>query len=132
MKIIGEIGITRSSNGVYYIRLEDSASSRQFVEVSLTAKQFAEAVTGLYTADVVMEVTNLEKVGKQRIAESRQVLCPLDTYYNKEVLGQWLLDNCQEEGWTISTYLGSKSSIKSVEGGQLLNYTVIKFVEVGE
>ena len=129
MKIVGEICITRSSNGQYYIRLEDSASSRQFVEVKLSAKQFAEAVTGLYTADVEMEVKNLEKVGKQRVREPRCVLCPLDTY-DKDALGHWLEENCQEEGWTVDTYLGSQTSIKGVDGGKLLNYNVIKFVDV--
>ena len=129
MKITGEIGITRSSNGSYYIRLEDSASSRKFVEVKLTAVQFAEAVTGLYVADVEMEVQNLDKVGKTRVIESRKVLCPLDTH-DKDVLAQWLLDNCQEEGWTVNTYLSSQSSVKSVDGGKLLNYNVVKFVDV--
>ena len=129
MKIIGEIGITRDNRGVYYIRLEDSASSRQFVEVKLTAKQFAEAVTGLYVADVEMSVQHLDKVGKQRVRESRQVLCPLDTY-DKDTLAQWLRDNCQEEGWMVEAYLGSQNSIKSVDGGKLLNYAVIKFVDV--
>lgn len=129
MKLLGEICITRSNNGAYYIRIEDSASSRQFVELTLTAKQFAEAVTGLYTSDVEMEVQHLDKVGKQRIRQERQVLCPLEDY-KTEVLSQWLIDHCQEEGWTLDTYLGSQKSVKSVDGGKLLNYAVIKYVDV--
>lgn len=130
MKIIGEISITRSSNGSYYIRLEDSASSRQFVEVKLTAKQFAEAITGLYTTDVVMEVNHLDKVGKQRVREPRTVLCPLDTW-DKEVLQDWLSENCQEDGWTLDLYLGSQNSYKSVKGGGTqINYAVFKYVDV--
>lgn len=129
MKITGNIGITRSSNDVYYIRLGCDASHVKFVEVMLTATQFAEAITGSHFDGVEMEVHNLYRVGKKRVREQRSVVCPLTTY-KKEELRDWLLANCQEEGWFIDGYLNSQTSTKSVEGGTLLNYAVFKYVEV--
>lgn len=129
MKITGNIGITRSSNDVYYIRLGCDTSHTKFVEVMLTATQFAEAITGLHFDGVEMEVHNVDRVGKQRIREPRSVVCPLTTY-KREQSQDWLLANCQEEGWFIDGYLNSQTSTKSVEGGTLLNYAVFKFVEV--
>lgn len=131
MKITGDIGVTRSSDEFYYIRLRDEASCANFLEIKMTAKQFAEAVTGLHISNVEMEVRGLENVGKKRVRETRTVVCPHKTH-DKEPLQTWLLNNCQEEGWTIDLYLGSQSSIKSVDGGMQLNYAVYKYVEVSE
>jgi len=127
--IMGEIGITRNSNGFVYIRIEDSSSHSQFVELKLTLEQFAEAVTGLHTSDVEMTVRNLDRVGKRRVREERSVVCPLNTY-KKEEIRQWMADHCQEEGWVVDDYLGSQNSVKSVDGGTLLKYAVTKYVEV--
>ena len=128
-KIIGGIGITRSSDGFYYIRLRDEASCVNFLEMKLTGEQFAEAITGLNFSGVEMEVRGLENVGKERVREKRSVICPLTTY-KREQLHDWLLANCQEEGWFIDGYLNSQTSTKSVDGGTLLNYAVYKYVEV--
>lgn len=127
--IMGEVGITRSNHGFYYIRLRDDASCVNFVEVKMTAEQFAEAVTGLHISDVEMEVRGLENVGKKRVRETRIVVCPHKTY-SKEPLQTWLINNCQEEGWTLDLYLGSQSSVKSVDGGTQLKYAVYKYVDI--
>jgi hypothetical protein len=127
--IMGELAITRSSDGNIYLRIEDSNSHAKFVELKLTLEQFAEAVTGLHTSDVEMTVTHLDRVGKSRVREHRSVVCPLDSW-KRELLQQWLITNCQEEGWILDSYLGSQTSTKSVDGGTLLNYAVFKFVDI--
>jgi len=127
--IKGELSIVRSSDGFIRLSIVDELSHAQFVELKLTYEQFAEAVTGCHTPDIDMEVRGLNRVGKRRVRQSRSVLCPLNVY-NRELLQTWLVENCQEEGWTIDTYLGSQSSTKSVDGGTLLNYAVFKYVEV--
>lgn len=130
--IKAELGITRSSDGFYYIRIGCDTSHTQFCELKLNGAEFAEAVTGLHTSGVHATVNNLDRVGKQRIRESREVVAPT-MGYSKEPYVQWLLENRQEEGWTIDAYLGSQSSMKHhVEGGCLLRYSVYKFIDVGE
>lgn len=36
--------------------------------------------------------------------------------------------NAREEGWVLSTYLGSQNSVKWVDGKTILNYSVTKYV----
>ncbi len=75
------------------------------------------------------EVRNLERVGKKWVREERSVVYPhRDT--DKKVVTQWLIDNMQEEGWTLNTYLGSQSSfVYNPNTGQYtINYSVEKWV----
>jgi hypothetical protein len=124
-----DLGFTRSSDGNYYIRIGCETSRTNFCELKLTAEQFAEAVTGLPSSGIQATVNGLDRVGKQRVRETRTVVCPLSRY-NQVDFTQWLVENCQEEGWTIDTYLNSQHSIKSVDGGTRLNYAVFKFVDI--
>jgi hypothetical protein len=124
-----ELGITRSSNGKYYIRIGCETSHTNFCELELTGEQFAEAITGLYSSDIKGSIKGLDRVGKTRVREARSVVCSLKTW-DRDVLQQWLLENCQEEGWLIDAYLGSQTSIKTVEDGTQLNYSVFKYIEV--
>lgn len=124
-----ELGITRSSNDYYYIRIGCDTSHTRFCELKLTAEQFAEAITGLHTSGIHGTVNGLDHVGKKRVREDRQVVAP-DMGYSKEPYQKWLHENCSEEGWIIDAYLGSRNSTKSVDGGTLLNYAVYKYVEV--
>jgi hypothetical protein len=129
-KIIkAELGITRGSDGNYYIRIGCETSHTNFCELKLTAKQFAEAITSLQVNGIHATVKGLDKVGKQRVRESRSVVCP-HKRFGELNFEQWLVDNCQEEGWIIDAYLRSQTSIKSVDDGTLLNYAVYKYVEV--
>lgn len=47
---------------------------------------------------------------------------------------KWIRDNCQEEGWNISSYLGSQDSIKHnyKDGTETFNYHVFKYVDISE
>lgn len=127
--INGDIQICRSSDNFVRIRFEDNTSHTKFAEAKLSLEQFAEAVTGMYVSDVEIEVRGLEYVGKQKVSERRSVFCPLNGY-KKEELRDWLIENCQEDGWFINSYLGSQSSVKSVDGGTQLNYAVYKYVDI--
>jgi hypothetical protein len=127
--IMTELGITRSSDGNYYIRIGCETSRISFCELKLTGEQFAEAVTGLHSCDIPATVKGLNRVGKERVRATRQVMCPLKTY-DRDELGKWLDEHCQEEGWLIDTYLGSQNSTKSVDDGTLLNYSVFKYIDI--
>ena len=122
------VTISRDSSDHVNIRIVDNASRIQFVEVSLSVEQYGYLITGLSEQECEMQVRGLDKVGKHRVSESRTIFCPIRSY-NKETLVQWLVDNAQEEGWTLDTYLGSQSSIKHREDGVMLQYRVYKFVQ---
>lgn len=136
-KIDTSITISRPSYGdgkeLILIRLRDEASRSNFVEVQLGYKEFTQALTGLSEVECKSVVQNLQNVGKERISEGRTVIYTGDSAqrHNREVLEQWLLDNCQEPGWMVSPYLGSQSSVRynQKSGETELKYSVYKFVE---
>lgn len=129
-KITASISIGRASNDEVRIAITDEASGTRFLSVSMTPHDFAMAITGLSFIEVPAIVCGLENVGQKKITERRSVLCPLDCY-DRKILEQWLLDNCQEDGWLIRPYLGSQNSIGgSSEGGRRLNYSVYRFESV--
>lgn len=124
-----DMSITRSNHDKVNIEIQCGTSLAHFVNVELTLEQFAFLITGRHQSDLKMQVNNLDCVGKQRIREDRQVLCPHKSYY-RDKLTEWLKENCQGDGYILNTYLGSQTSVKHVDNGVLLNYSVMKFVDV--
>lgn len=124
--------ITRPScsNGDKYIsiQIKDENSRIQFFDGKISLSDFAEALTGLSGLEIISEVRGLENVGKVRVVEPRSVECPLDTYSRGE-LEQWIEDNCQEQGWIVSSYLGSQSSVQRKGNKNILHYSVVKFCD---
>lgn len=126
--INGEMQITRSNHNKIHIEVQCSDSLAHFLAIELTTDQFAMLVTGCHQSDIKMEVRGLDKVGKTRVRETRQVFCPSKTY-DRDVLEKWIVDHCQEDGWVLSPGLRSQHSMKSVDNGTLLNYSVCKWVD---
>ena len=126
-----KVTISRGSDDRVRIRFRDVSSGVDFVTVSLSAEAFGFAVTGLSEQEGEMEVRGIQWVGKRCITERRSIECPLDTY-NKEQLSEWLRCNAQEDGWLLSSYLGSQSSITRAGGKTILNYSVTKYVDQTE
>lgn len=128
----GSVTISRNSNDEVNLRIHDSASGIEFVDIQLTLENYAMLITGLSRVEATGEVRGLDKVGKTRIIEKRSVVCPLGGY-DKKVFQQWLIDNCQESGWELDSYLGSQSSMAvNDKGERVLNYSVTKYVEAGQ
>jgi len=117
------------SNGRKYISIAimDETSRIQFLDAEIELEAFAEVLTGLSYVPMKGELIGLEHIGKTRVAERREIVCPLKCY-DRDKLAAWLEDNAQEEGWIVSTYLGSQSSVRRHEsGGQTLRYSVTKY-----
>lgn len=129
--IQANVSISRDSRETIRIRITDSTSRIQFVELKMSPHDFAMATTGFSFVPVEAIVTGLEHVGMQKVSEPRTVDCPLKTYDTNE-LRAWLIDNAQEPGWTLDAYLGSQGSISTpLSGnGRTLRYRVYKFVPV--
>ena len=123
-----QVTICRSSREEIHIEIMERESRIQFVDLRMTCDAFAKAITGLGAQEATLEVRGLEHVGKKRVREGREIVCPLDTY-DKGVLGAWLRENAKEDGWEIDDYLSSQKSITRVEGKTLLRYSVEKFID---
>lgn len=127
-----ELYIGRDNRNVFTIEVTDTNSRARFLRLSLTAEQFAMAVTGLHSSGVNAQVNGLENVGKVKVTESRRVMYRGFETYDKDILSKWIMDECQEDGWKISAYLGSQRSVEFIDGIKYLNYSVYKFVDKEE
>lgn len=127
MDIKATIAISRTSHGEIKIHFSDKASRVGFLEVTLTPAEFTNAITGLYGQEVPAIVRGLDKVGKTLVRGNRTLKCPLDSW-DKTVLSAWLEENGKEDGWIVSSYLGSQNSIVRKDNETHLNYEVYKYV----
>lgn len=128
MKISASLTIGRGSDDLIRIRIKDEASRVQFAMLSISPHDFAMAVTGLSEIKVDCECNGLDHVGKQKIIEPRTAVYKVSSI-DKAFLSAWILENRQEKGWSINSYLGSQGSVTSTDGGMLLRYAVYKYVD---
>ena len=134
-QVQANITISKNSNNEIHIEVQDSTSRILIVEAKLTLEDFAQAITGLAHIPVYAVVSELaQHIGKTKIMEQRTATCPISSYKRKE-LEEWLVENCQEDGWYLDTYLGSQGSIHGCMGSgntsnnlTLLSYKVYKYV----
>lgn len=123
------VHIGRDNHNVFHIEVRDELSGLRIVRVNMTPEQFAMAITGVYQSGYKTEIDNrLHLVGKKKVRENRTAVTPF-TSFDSDVLTDWLIENCQEEGWILDTYLGSQGSKFTVDGVTNLRYSVYKFVE---
>ena len=125
--MIGALTISRDSRNTVRITIMDRASGTRFVELHMTPNDFAMALTGLSHVDGDLAVRGLDTVGKELVIEKRAIDCPLDTFDKKE-LTDWLVQNAQEDGWIVDTYLDSQNSVGRHNGRTILNYSVRKYI----
>lgn len=132
MKTTGKIIMGRPSLGsgedVMRIELRDDNSKQIFATLTMTLPDFMKALTGQAHMPFSAVYKNLDVVGLERVREQRIVQEP-EGVKHKLDLEQWLLDNCQEDGWIIDPYLGSQGSRTHKDGKVFLNYAVYKFIE---
>jgi len=135
--MIGHVTISRvcssKDEDVIRISFRDEISRTVFAEATLSPSDFAKAITGLSEVESNISVYQLETVGKKKVVEQREVVCPFYSN-NNDKYKEWLIDNAQEEGYTLDTNLRSKDSVtllyNKVEDKHqaLLHYRVIKYV----
>lgn len=128
----GNITISRGSNDVIRIEIEDKASGIRFVNVKITPEQLGLLVTGRSFIPCEMEVRSLQYLGKTYVSERRSLTVPQTTFksyfFDKNELSAYLVENAQEDSWLINPYLGSQASISYHDGNVTLNYSVFKYV----
>lgn len=127
-----ELHIGRDNRNIFNIEVKDESSGARFLRISMSAEQFAMAITGLYSSGITAEVSGLDRVGKLKVRRPRRREFTGDPKiaYDNDGLSNWLKENHQEEGWILDTYLGSQNSRQTVGGKTFLNYAVYKYVDV--
>ena len=126
------ISISKDSRGIVCIRLRDKSSRCEFVNLEMSTEDFADALFGLAEVEASYSSAGLDILGKERVVQRRSALYTGPVTYDKSVMSRWLRENCQEEGWEVSTYLGSQHSVQKVNGDTYLHYSVVKYVDVAD
>lgn len=129
--ILGDISCCRTNHNKMHIEFKCDKSNTRFLDIVLDLEDFAKLITGAYVSDIPMTVSGLDLVGKTRVRESRRVEFPLKTW-NRDEQEKWLVDNCQEDGWILDSYLRSQSSHVTLDGKPYLNYSVYKYIDTEE
>lgn len=128
--IVGEMCISRDNQNSINIEMICSESNTKFAHVRLTAEQFGMMVTGAYQSEIRIEVKNLERVGKKKVIEARQMVHS-EPHSNREAREQYLIDNAQEEGWILNPSLRSQQSVQyRGDAGTILCYSVYKYIDI--
>jgi len=146
MKLDGKISISRPSSSddrPNYVRIaiRDETSRMGFLEVEVDMAEFALALTGLSEQNCVLRTRRLDAVGKVR--ESQPMTFVLtDEYLDKHGLSSYDRAGLKahleqdpegrfhEEGWELSTYLGTQSSTTpNSPDGIRINTHRVRYVE---
>jgi hypothetical protein len=125
------LGRVTSGRGDYIsLSLKDEESRVTFATVKMDAETLGKVITGLSEQKVTIEVKGLDRVGKARVVEDRTLSVP-GHIYSKESLEKLVKSTCQEDGWVLDTYLGSKDSVQYLrDDTTLVRYKVYRFEEL--
>lgn len=126
--IVADISCCRDNRNQIHIEVRCDKSHVRFLDIHLTPEQFGMMVTGAYLSELPVEVEHLDLVGKTKVRENRSVVWPSDRIGSREEQEQFIIDNCQEEGWKVYPALRSQSSVSHKNGVTTLNYSVYKYV----
>lgn len=136
MKIKGDIRIGyiqgRDTDTVH-LTITDIASGTEFLEIEMTLEQYGFLCASRSSLKADVDVVGLDRIGKKMLVERREVHAPELPYSSgNENYALWLDANFKEEGWTRDRYLGSRNSVRPVQGvkGQvILSFHVRKWVD---
>lgn len=146
MTIKGKITVSRPSSSEdrpEYVRIaiRDDTSRVTFLEVEVDMPEFALALTGASEQNCVIKPHRLDTVGKVRESQ------PMTFVLTSEYLAKYSLQSYdktglkahleqdpegvfQEEGWELSTYLGTQTSITpNSPDGIRINTHRVRYVE---
>lgn len=111
---------SRSDDGVE-LTVEDNTSGITFLTIKMTLEEYGNLISTTGQVRLEAELRGLENLGKNHEMQPRTAVVPKDvadaayalTHSEQApALRKWMEANLQEEGWHISTYLGSRDSIK--------------------
>lgn len=143
MNIATKLTISRPSGGdgseYVSIQIQDCLSRERFVELKITLREFAEALTGLGNVSCNAVVRGLEHVGKRKVTTNQRIPIPKSVGNSRQDAKDYILQLKPPHGWILDTYLGSQNSIvpngdKNIaeEFPQVANVTYYRYEEVTE
>jgi len=132
-EIKGNISIVKSSSGAnnyLTIQLEDRESGIRFANIKIGYEGLGKVLTGLSYVPVVYELKHTEKLGKTEERKDLVFELPEHIGYGSRVqYSEDVAHKYADEGWTASTYFGSKTSFFEKDGKEYAKTTQSRYVE---
>lgn len=134
MKHKAKLSISRPScsDGSEFIsiRVEDEDAGITFLELEISYANFAQALTGLHGMDCDMEFRGLENVGKRQEQKNIEFKMPkYEHYKDRQTIAAKEAQRQAPEGWTASTYFGSRSSFFQSDNEEWARTSIYRWVE---
>jgi len=82
-----------------HLKVEDKDSSTQFIDISMTLKDFAFLITGMGFMDCEFEVRGLDRLGKKRENKTEYVPVPKGTFLPTKEEAKELIKAFEIDGW---------------------------------
>ena len=133
-KLKGNISISKDSEGVVNIRVQDEESRAHFIDIEMTKEEFADALFGLAARPVEFTLDKVERVGKRKVTQSIKLEMPLKDYsygeekrkMAKEIILRFALKQIEEtgKGWVADLYLRSQTTFTRVGDREYVNTTM--------
>jgi hypothetical protein len=126
-KLQGKLTICKSSNGTVLLRIEDSNSLIQFLEIEIPLADFSEALFGLAYRPCSYSIIGTDVLGKQRYQED--YIFEINTFRNIEQAKLTAITLSQQDPiWNYSSYFGSQDSFFSKDGKYYAKTTRYKYI----
>lgn len=131
MKIQGKITILFDRDGLK-IEVYDDAAKIKFLTVQLDQEQTCEALARIANTPCAIEAVGLKNVGKVRESQAFEFPMPEmkgQTQPGRKEVAEELIKELCPEGWTPSTYFGSKDSFYTRDGKDYARTTIFRWIE---
>lgn len=134
-KVPVQLTISRNSAGTVTVSVRCVRSRVEFLDMEMTTVDFANALFSMAFQPGVATLRGLDVLGKKLETRPRRAIIPAGVEFpytsDRDYEAEWLLANCQEPGWEICTYLGSRDSIvRNPDGSTTVNYSVMRYLDV--
>lgn len=130
-RIKGKMTISRpvcgGSGSKVCIDIQDSTSKIHFVEIEVDLAEFTNAITGLGSRPVEMEVMGLDRVGMER--ETMEIEFPIGEDYRAREHAAEIAKDHTPEGWVPPSYFSSQNSFFRKHDKQWARGLACRFVE---
>lgn len=131
IKTIGSISISRSSNKLIYITIEDDHSGDTILELELSLEEFGGLITGMGGTKGLMSVYTDANIAKQRlvkkvIAESIPRYQHIKEDVSEQVKQHFLSTPFAKDGWEVLND-GTRSRQDNKHGYE---YSIVKYIPV--
>lgn len=132
-KLKGKLTISRvmsnQCDDYMEIVVEDDISGVEFLSIKLSMEQYGKAVAGSSYQDIEYEDHGMVNIGKVKEREKAQVPIPKQLVFNRKCAEEYVVANCQREGWHLDSYLGSQRSFVDIGPDTYANVSYYRYVE---